>query len=325
MTEQKRMTHEQAEQAQLELDKQSFESQGASETSAVVVPATKEIETQTLPMAELALVPPDEAELPMLIPTDHQRALITNHFSEACPDWCVAFHFFRAHQMGLDPFSQMSVIPFGGKWTSTVNIHGLRGKASDTGELLGIKSTLATNMIDLRGTKIPEWGKCVVTRRTGGTPCEFEYVAYAEEWFKPSNNPKGDNWRTRPRHMLTIRAETHALHRAFPSLFKGIMETSEMQDHADTLNGVRQTAQMLETDEIRQLELALRQTLKLRDTAPDAVRRHQILELTMKRMLEEMNKHGRESSAYKSWLEKTILKVQQNELLAVREAKNASV
>jgi phage recombination protein Bet len=136
------------------------------------------------------------------------------------------------NRTGLDPTTkQIYAVQFSGKWTVLVGVDGMRAVAQRSHEYGGqtpIQWTAdGTTWVD---AWLPEHmglakdAKPVAARvgvyRKGFTEPLMQVVTWAEFGMEPRF--KGDNWGTRPAHMLGIRAETHALRRAFPNDLSGL-------------------------------------------------------------------------------------------------------
>lgn len=132
-------------------------------------------------------------------------------------------------RMGLDPFSkQIYAIERKGRWTFQVSIDGLRAIAERTGVYAGSDEPLYDEGLDLfsfeeSGRKIPKVCKVTVWKIAGGVRCPFVGIARYSE--SKQNTP---NWSQMPAHMLAVRAEAHALRKAFP-------QVKQMEEYASVI------------------------------------------------------------------------------------------
>lgn len=136
------------------------------------------------------------------------------------------------NRTGLDPTTkQIYAAQMSGKWTVLVGVDGMRVVAQRSREYAGQTPIQWTaDGVTWVDAWIPEaWGgaktdKPLAARvgvyRKGFTEPLMQVVTWAE--FGMEARFKGDNWGTRPAHMLGIRAETHALRRAFPNDLSGL-------------------------------------------------------------------------------------------------------
>lgn len=132
------------------------------------------------------------------------------------------------NRTGLDPTTkQIYAAQFKGKWTVLVGVDGMRVVAQRTHEYEGQTPIQWTAdgvtwvdawLPEAKGAK-PLAARVGVYRKGFREPL-MQVVTWAE--FGMEARFKGDNWDTRPAHMLGIRAETHALRRAFPNDLSGL-------------------------------------------------------------------------------------------------------
>lgn len=144
------------------------------------------------------------------------------------------------NRTGLDPTTkQIYAAQMSGKWTVLVGVDGMRVVAQRSREYGGqtpIQWTAdGTVWVDawlpeVQGGKAGD--KPVAARvgvlRKGFTEPLMQVVTWAEFGMEPRF--KGDNWGTRPAHMLGIRAETHALRRAFPNDLSGLYTAEDFDN-----------------------------------------------------------------------------------------------
>lgn len=129
---------------------------------------------------------------------------------------------------GLNPFAkQIYAVPMGGKLSIVVGIDGFRLVADRTGDYLGqtpiewtrdgitwVTTWLPELQGGAKGDK-PAAARIGIKRR-GFTDALYQVVTWAE--FGGTSG----NWKDRPAHMLGIRAESHALRKAFPNDLSGL-------------------------------------------------------------------------------------------------------
>lgn len=122
----------------------------------------------------------------------------------------------------LDPFAkQIYAIERGGKWTFQISIDGLRAIADRTGQYAGSDEPLFDEGLDVydfeeSGRKIPKVCKVTVWKIVKGVRCPFIGVARYSECCQSYNGKASGMWDKMPAHMLSIRAESQALRKAFP-------------------------------------------------------------------------------------------------------------
>jgi phage recombination protein Bet len=123
---------------------------------------------------------------------------------------------------GLDPFSkQIYAIERAGKWTFQISIDGLRAIADRSGQYAGSDEPLFDEGLDgfafeQTGRKAPTLCKVTVYKIVQGVRCPFTAVVRWSDYAKTAQ--KNPIWGEMPLHMLSIRAEAHALRKAFPQV-----------------------------------------------------------------------------------------------------------
>lgn len=123
---------------------------------------------------------------------------------------------------GLDPFAkQIFAIERGGKWTFMISIDGLRAIADRTGQYAGSDEPLFDEGLGVyefeeSGRKIPKVCKVTVWKIVGGVRCPFVGIARYAECVQSYNGKPSGLWEKMPAHMLSVRAESQALRKAFP-------------------------------------------------------------------------------------------------------------
>ena len=136
------------------------------------------------------------------------------------------------NRTGLDPTTkQIYAAQMSGKWTVLVGIDGLRAVAQRSHEYEGQTPIQWTSdgvtwvdawlpqAEDGKPAPKPVAARVGVYRKGFREPL-MQVVTWAEFGVEPRF--RGDNWGTRPAHMLAIRAESHALRRAFPNDLSGL-------------------------------------------------------------------------------------------------------
>ena len=166
----------------------------------------------------------DEATVRMFAP-----AGITAAFIQACS------------RTGLDPTAkQIYAALIGGKWTILTGVDGFRVVAQRTGHYQGqtpiqwtadgvkwVDAWLPELQDGKKGDK-PAAARVGILRRGFSEPL-YQVVTWAE-FGKDTGQ-----WRNIPAHMLGIRAETHALRRAFPNDLSGLYTPEDFDtDAVDT-------------------------------------------------------------------------------------------
>lgn len=146
---------------------------------------------------------------------------------------------------GLDPTTkQIYAALLSGKWTVLVGVDGMRVVAQRSKEYEGQTPVQWTrDGVTWVDAWLPEvWGgeksdkpaaaRVGILRRGFREPL-YQVVTWKEFGMEPRF--KGDNWGTRPAHMLGIRAETHGLRRAFPNDLSGLYTAEDFDtDGVDT-------------------------------------------------------------------------------------------
>lgn len=145
--------------------------------------------------------------------------------SSKIPDPDVAMFAWRCKVTGLDPFQGHIVAIFrkdeqaegGVKMSMQVEVAGLRVAAFRSGELVSISEPEFDREPGI-DDQPPKWARVVVKRRgPTGNEMEFAYTAYYREFVR-----NGPVWKSSPIHMLSLRAEGHALKKAFPDILAGL-------------------------------------------------------------------------------------------------------
>jgi phage recombination protein Bet len=145
---------------------------------------------------------------------------------------------------GLDPFAkQIYAVRFGGKYQIVVGIDGFRLIAQRSQQYAG-----QTKIEWLRadGTDEGRWVSAWVPALWGGSKGDKPLAARVGIMRKGFTEPlytvvtwdefggTTGNWASKPAHMLAIRAESHALRRAFPNDLSGIYTPEDFEDgHAE--------------------------------------------------------------------------------------------
>lgn len=144
---------------------------------------------------------------------------------EKIPEADVALFAWRCKSTGLDPFQGHIVGIYredrkAGEWKLSIQteVAGLRVAAFRSGQLVEISEPVF-DRARTGDDKGPPVSARVTVKRAGptGNVMEFGYTAYLSE-FKRS----GPVWDSMPWHMLGLRAEGHALKRAFPDILAGL-------------------------------------------------------------------------------------------------------
>lgn len=151
---------------------------------------------------------------------------------EYAPAGVTAGFIAACNRTGLDPTTkQIYAAQMSGKWTVLVGVDGMRVVAQRSREYGGqtpiqwtadgitwVDAWLPEVQGGAKGDK-PVAARVGVLRK-GFTEPLMQVVTWSE--FGMESRFRGDNWGTRPAHMLGIRAETHALRRAFPNDLSGL-------------------------------------------------------------------------------------------------------
>lgn len=172
-----------------------------------------------------------------------------NRVRAFAPSGIMAAFIQACNRTGLDPTTkQIYAALMSGKWTVLVGVDGMRVVAQRTGQYEGQtpvewtadgKTWVDAWLPELQGGKKgdhPAAARVGILRRGFSQPL-MQVVTWAE--FGMDSRFKGDNWGTRPAHMLGIRAETHALRKAFPNDLSGLYTPEDFDnDEIDTSDAI---------------------------------------------------------------------------------------
>lgn len=100
-------------------------------------------------------------------------------------------------------------------WLKIINNH----KAFD-----GMSFEFSTTTITIAGKKMPEWCKCMISRKDRSTPIEF--IEYMEECYRNT-----DTWAKKPRRMLQHKTLIQCARYAFG--LSGIIDEDEAKSYED--------------------------------------------------------------------------------------------
>ena len=141
------------------------------------------------------------------------------------------------NRTGLDPTTkQIYAAQMSGKWTVLVGIDGFRAVAQRSHEYEGQTPIQWTadgeTWVDAWLSDEKPLAARVGVYRKGFREPLMQVVTWREFGVEPRF--RGDNWGVRPAHMLGIRAESHALRRAFPNDLSGLY-TAEDYDAGEAV------------------------------------------------------------------------------------------
>lgn len=144
------------------------------------------------------------------------------------------------NKLGLDPFTkEVHLVAYRNyktgeyQFSTIVGIHGLEKKAASSGMFAGVDvpkfnmtaSGQWMSMAEVAASKkLPISCSVTVYKLMGGTRVPFT----AEVLWSEYGNEKNPNWSSRPMHMLTKVAKSHALRMAFPNETHGLHVEEEM-------------------------------------------------------------------------------------------------
>lgn len=169
---------------------------------------------------------------------------------------------------GLDPFAkQIYAVRFGGKYQIVVGIDGFRLIAQRSQQYAG-----QTKIEWLRadGSDEGRWVSAWVPALWGGNKGDKPLAARVGIMRKGFTEPlitvvtwdefggTSGNWASKPAHMLAIRAESHALRRAFPNDLSGIYTPEDFEDGHAEVEGeedprIAQIESVTDVDELNRL------------------------------------------------------------------------
>ena len=127
----------------------------------------------------------------------------------------VAYFLWRARTLDLDPFGgQLIGVMYRGSLSLQVTHEGYLAVAERTGRLVSIDTEWDREPDD----KPPVWARATVTYiDRSERECRRAFRALLREFTRST-----ESWRGMPWHMLGLRAECHAIRRAFPDLTAGL-------------------------------------------------------------------------------------------------------
>lgn len=142
-------------------------------------------------------------------------------------------------EKGLSPFSkEIHLVKYGGIYAPIVGIDGRRKIAAETGVHLGTSTAMYNRMSNgsfyslaeckAKGMKVPHTCTIIVKKLVGTHVVEFSAEVAFDE-FK-----KSGSWSSMPFHRLAVVAESHALRKAFPNRFSGLLLEEEVHLLSDT-------------------------------------------------------------------------------------------
>jgi hypothetical protein len=172
-------------------------------------------------------------------------ALFRGNEGKPVPEDDLRLFLWRCHVTRLDPWLG-HIIPIyrGGKLTIQTSVEGYRCAAMRTGELLSIGEPVFA----MENNK-PVSCRVVVTRvGPGGREMTFPFTAHLAEFAVKNNGI----WNEKPLHMLALRAEGHALRRAFPDALSGL-EIGGDYDDEDERPRARRAAREEPEEEVVQV------------------------------------------------------------------------
>lgn len=145
------------------------------------------------------------------------------------PAGVVAGFLAACRRTGLDPTAkQIYAAIIGGKWTILTGVDGMRVVAQRSGEYQGQTPVEWTadgvTWVQAWLSKEPPAAARVGVLRRGFQQPLYQVVTWAE--FGKTTG----QWAKIPAHMLGIRAETHALRRAFPNDLSGLYTVDDFDD-----------------------------------------------------------------------------------------------
>lgn len=155
---------------------------------------------------------------------------------------------YKCAKMGLDPLlGEITAIRRGPKLSVEPTISGFRKIAVNSGQLAGsevefgidasLEKRLSTakmlssdlkKFIDIcnqTGESPGLYAKATVSRKLGETIHSYDYTAFAKEYFLPQGKWMKGHIRT----MLSVRAESQALRKAFCDSLSGVYSQEEME------------------------------------------------------------------------------------------------
>lgn len=184
---------------------------------------------------------PEQAQLMEFAGVGHAPASVAQGFLHACA------------RTGLDPIAkQIYAMQFKGKWAVIVGVDGFR--------------VIAQRSKGYQGQVGPQftadgvtWSDAWLPTLQGGKANDVPMAARVGVWREGFREPLWQvitwaefgqttgNWNKTPAHMLGIRAETHALRRAFPNDLSGLYTAEDFdgQDDAEIIEPSRDWAALI--------------------------------------------------------------------------------
>jgi len=184
---------------------------------------------------------------------------------------------------GLDPFAkQIYAMEVAGRMHIVVGVDGFRIVAQRSNGYRGqIGPQWTANGVDWLDAWLPELqggakgdrpaAARIGIMREGFADPLWQVVTWSEFGVEPRF--KGDNWGTRPAHMLGIRAETHGLRRTFPNDLSGLYTPEDFDDVDPDDAGGEAKAHIAAIEKITDVPELTRYFHELNGTGmPDSVR-----------------------------------------------------
>lgn len=130
----------------------------------------------------------------------------------------VAWYLYNAKRLGLEPtLDQIYLIRYkqGQPAEIVVGINGYRAQAESSGVYAGSDDAIFEYEDVGQPKGAPSKATVTVWKVVAGLRCPFTASARWEEFY-PGSGPIGEQYRKRPHNQLSVRAESHALRKAFP-------------------------------------------------------------------------------------------------------------
>jgi phage recombination protein Bet len=166
-----------------------------------------------------ALARPEPSKLAQLTGyTDSQINLFRQTVALGANIVEVAWYLYNAKQLGFEPnLKQIYLIKYSDKKPAdiVVGIDGYRKQAADSGEYAGSDEAVFEYEDVGQPDGAPSKATVTVYRMVQGQRVPFTASVRWTEFY-PGNGPSGEQYRKRPHNQLAVRAESHALRKAFP-------------------------------------------------------------------------------------------------------------
>jgi hypothetical protein len=183
--------------------------------------------------------------------SDQVINLVAQNVAPGCTRLELATYLYTVSRAGFDPLIQPPLVHFI-KYSKdspaeiVVSVNGYRSRAANTGVYAGSDDAVFEydpaddSPIAAHKYRAPSKATVTVWRLVGGMRVPFSASVRWTEFY-PGDGKIGEQYRKRPHNQLAIRAETHALRKAFPNE-TGTLEVGPVPDEWTQAATVDETA-----------------------------------------------------------------------------------